>query len=329
MRHRFFVIVMVVLATLLFVAPISEAEVRVLLLPDLEGESTAALIDALWAAGYTVEVGPIEYLWDGANPPLDGIDVVIHLNGATWRYPLPVDSQIALTEFVRAGGGYIGGQWNGFEPSFYDVGHMADLVLQLWPQPDNCEGCEMTWTVLPGQEDHPVLAGIPDSFTFFADGHDAGSLVIFDEYPSQVIMTTPEGGPAVIVRELKTGRVVSFALAPNYLTQLTLHDEVIQRLYVNSVAWTAALPAEQLMLLAIDDLVSTGAIDGRQANALTSKIEGVLEKIDRGQINAAINQMWAFVNQVEAWIRSGKLTLEEAQPLLDLADSVIAKLSAG
>lgn len=90
--------------------------------------------DALFAAGYDVTLGPLpENLWDGTNPPLSGFDVVIHRNGPTWPEPLPVSAQTALVEFVREyGGGFIGGQYNGYElVSDQQVG-MSDLVLQLW-----------------------------------------------------------------------------------------------------------------------------------------------------------------------------------------------------
>jgi len=321
---------MVALTMLIVAAPATEAGTNVLLLPDKEGIGTDALIDALEVADHTVEVGPMEYLWDGTNPSPHGFDVVIHLNGAVWQKALPVGGQLALASFVRAGGGYIGGQWTGFEMYAYDLNAMADLVLQTWPapRPDNCAECEVTWTAVPGQEDHPVLADVPNSFTFFADGHDAAPLIIFATDPSMVLMATPNGGPAVTVRELEHGKVVFFAFAPNSSNDLTLQDPIVQQLYVNSVAWEAAVPTVERLKLAIDELAAAGAINGGQANALTTKLDRALDRIDRGQTKGAINDMWAFVNQVEAWIRAGVLTQEEGQPLLDMADAIIADLSA-
>jgi len=212
---------------------------RVLLLADVDIPGTTALADALTAAGHEVTRRPApENTWDGTDPPLTDFDVVVHLNGATFSFPLPVSAQTALVDFVRNGGGFVGSQWNGFELVQGRQTAMRDLILQLWPNPDNCGGCNMTWTVVPIQENHPVLEGVPDSFTFFADGHAAGSLVEFAEDPSAVLMRSPGGGPAVLVREFGDGRVVNFSSAANYLSQgLTLRDPNIQRLYINAVTW--------------------------------------------------------------------------------------------
>ncbi len=99
----------------------------------------------------------------------------------------------------------------------------------------------MTYSVVAGQESHPVLAGIPSPFTFFADGHDAGSLVVFGTDPSTVLMRSPGLGPAVTVREFENGRVVSFSHAANFgLQGDTLQDSNIQKLYINAVDYCSA-----------------------------------------------------------------------------------------
>jgi len=210
----------------------------VLLLVDANTAGTTALVNALTTAGCAVTVRPPpEYTWNGTNPPPDDFQCVIHLNGLTFGTPLPVSAQTALVNFVQNGGGFIGSQWNGFERAIGQQTAMNDLVLQLWPFPDNCGGCTMTWTVVPGQESHPVLAGVPSPFTFFADGHDAGTQVVFAVNPSTVLMRSPGGGPAVLVREFGSGRVVNFSSAANYFSGLTLQDPNIQKLYTNAVNW--------------------------------------------------------------------------------------------
>ena len=224
----------------------------ILLLADDATDGTTALVETLTAAGYEVEVVLPEFRWDATNPPLAGFKAVIHLNGPTFHTPLPVHAQEALVDFVRNGGGYIGGQFNGYEQAQGQQVDMSDLVLQLWPavdSEDDCNECSMTWTVVPGQEAHPVLNGVPESFAFFADSHDAGPLVVFDEYPSVVLMTARAGGPAVTAREFGAGRVLSFSSATNTSTHETLLDFNILTLYVNAVDWMVRadepLPAPQ------------------------------------------------------------------------------------
>jgi hypothetical protein len=96
---------------------------------------------------------------------------------------------------------------------------------------------------LPAGEGHPVLAGLPASFSVPADGHDAGPAAQF----ATPLMQVSSGGPAVLVREFGSGRVVNFSFAPNYpyndlgeLHELvTLQDANVQQLYLNAARWTA------------------------------------------------------------------------------------------
>jgi hypothetical protein len=163
---------------------------------------------------------------------------VIHLNGATFSTPLPASAQIALTEFVQNGGGFIGSQWNGYELVQGRQQQMRDLILQGWgnAQSENSGGAK-TFNVVAGQETHPVLAGVPASFTFSADWNDSGDQIVFAANPSVVLMRVPSGGPAVLVRELGSGRVVNMSHAAGYTLAGTLQDANIQRLYVNAVLW--------------------------------------------------------------------------------------------
>lgn len=216
----------------------------VLILVDANGPGTSALTAALAGVGNSVTVRPPpEYTWNGTNPSLAGFNCVIHLDGATFDTPLPVGSQTLLETFVSGGGGFIASQWDGYERAIGQQTSMNNLVLQLWPYPDNCGGCSMTWTRVLAQAGHPVLTGIPSPFTFNADGHDAGALVVFGVNPSTVLMTSPGGGPAVTVRQFGSGRVVNFSHAANYAgTQLTLQNSTIQALYINAVGWACNGP---------------------------------------------------------------------------------------
>ena len=326
MGKRDLVFAILVMAALIASAPIANAGVNVLLLPDGPGAGVDSLVGALELAGHSVVVGPIEYTWDGTNPSISEFDVVVHLNGKTWATAMPVAGQQALVEFVRFGGGYVGGQWNGFEVATGLLLDMDDLVLQLWPYPDNCVECSMTWTVVPGMGDHPMLVGIPESFTFDAGAHDAGPLADFEEYPSTVLMTSPSGSPAVTIREFEFGRVVAFSSAASHYSELTLQDDNIQLLYVNAVSWASAsssAPTIGWLANEVKKLEMSGAINRGQAKALMSKLDAASRQIERGNLKAAENQMLAFINLVEAWIRAGILTEEQGRPLIEIAYEII------
>jgi hypothetical protein len=223
----------------------------VLVLADTDVVSTTALANSLADAGLQVTVRPgPEYTWDGTNPSLNGFDVVIHLNGSSYEASLPAAGQEALTSFVSNGGGYIGSKWNGweFQPQ------MENLVLQgfggdpFGPE-QTCGHCDITYEATAAGAGHPVLAGLPASFTFTADGHDAGPQIDFASNPSTVLMEVlPSRRAGVLVRELGAGRIVNFSFAPNYYWNdlgevrdpVMLQDQTIQQLYINAVEWTSA-----------------------------------------------------------------------------------------
>ena len=154
-------------------------------------------------------------------------------------------AQIALTSFVQNGGGFVGGQWNGYEATVGQTA-MPNLVLQTYGftgREGECAGalCHPIYSTIASQAGHPVLRGVPSSFTFQADGHHAGPMVSFATDPSTVLMQTATGAPAVLARKFGSGKVVNFSFAPNYGVGgagQTLLDENVLRLYVNALYWT-------------------------------------------------------------------------------------------
>src|SRR5688572_6765546 len=89
---------------------------RVLLIWDVKSQQTEALAKALTNAGLEVAYSKTNEIgYDGTNPSTAGFDVVVHLNGTTYGYEMNPAGQEALVRFVRAGGGYIGHEWNAYE----------------------------------------------------------------------------------------------------------------------------------------------------------------------------------------------------------------------
>jgi len=237
----------------------------VLILADTDAVSTDALAASLADSGVQVTVRPgPEYTWDGTNPSLAGFDVVIHLNGATYDYVLSLEAQDALTSFVQNGGGFVGAQWDGYDPQ----PNMSSLVLQgtgfdpSGPE-HNCTECTVTYERLPAGEGHPVLAGLPVSFSLPADAHDAGPAAD----GATPLMQVSSGGPAVLVRELGSGRVVGFSFAANYPWNddsqehelRTLQDANVQHLYLNAVRWSAGSGAAE----AVPQTISFGSLGAK------------------------------------------------------------------
>lgn len=90
-----------------------------------------------------------------------------------------------------------------------------------------------------------------------------------------------------------------------------------------SVGFTPADDIGEDAVEDIDDLVPAVINEG-QANALETKIENAMEKAAKGQYAAAINQMQAFIGQLNGMVADGTLTPAQAEPFMDQAESLIA-----
>lgn len=79
----------------------------------------------------------------------------------------------------------------------------------------------------------------------------------------------------------------------------------------------------------IDDLINSDVLNKGQGNAFTSKLDAAKKKVvEDGQDETAINGLEAFINQVGAFIQSGKLTSKEGQSLIYAANAIIEQLSS-
>jgi len=79
----------------------------------------------------------------------------------------------------------------------------------------------------------------------------------------------------------------------------------------------------------IEQLVNTNVLNQGQGNALTTKLNGALQKLNQGKTNAAVNKLNAFSNQVNGFINAGILTEEEGQPLITAVNDIIDLINNG
>ncbi|MFO7525911.1 MAG: PA domain-containing protein [Ignavibacteriaceae bacterium] len=77
------------------------------------------------------------------------------------------------------------------------------------------------------------------------------------------------------------------------------------------------------LLTDVEDLLLNGVLNSGQANALTVKLQNTKNKVDEGQISAALNLLNAFINQVSDFIQNGLLTPSQGQSLIDQAEDLI------
>jgi hypothetical protein len=87
------------------------------------------------------------------------------------------------------------------------------------------------------------------------------------------------------------------------------------------------LSATQEIALIVDQvnaLVTTGILSSGDAIALTVKLKNAITNLDSGKTADGVNLLNALINQVNAFLKSKRLTSTEAQTLISAIDEAIA-----
>lgn len=101
---------------------------------------------------------------------------------------------------------------------------------------------------------------------------------------------------------------------------------------VVAVLWEVELPPptpqKQIALIDIkvDALVNTDILDQGEGTALVSKLDAATVQVNNENNKAARNILGAFLNTVEAFVNSERLTSVQAQPLIDSTNTAINSL---
>jgi hypothetical protein len=96
----------------------------------------------------------------------------------------------------------------------------------------------------------------------------------------------------------------------------------------NAVFTLATTPGQMIPALEsiVTALVNTGVVLPAQGNSLQAKLDAALSAVDRGNAKAAAGSLGAFINQVNAFIQSGRLTAAQGESLIDQATAAIDAL---
>lgn len=79
-----------------------------------------------------------------------------------------------------------------------------------------------------------------------------------------------------------------------------------------------ALPVDEInnLINEINELADNGGIPGNQENALVSKLEKAIDKLEANNEKGAIGSLEAFINQVNALFKAKKITAEVRDDLI-------------
>ncbi len=124
-----------------------------------------------------------------------------------------------------------------------------------------------------------------------------------------------------------TGVSVSHAYSAGgtYNVQLVVTDPLGLADTVTTTA-TVATPAEGVAEVEglVQGLIDGGKVNNGNGKSLLSKLDGAIAALQNGQTNAGVNKLGAFLNELNAMVRSGRLSAADAAPLQDLVNRIIA-----
>ena len=92
------------------------------------------------------------------------------------------------------------------------------------------------------------------------------------------------------------------------------------------------LSAEKQTEAIIDEVfqwVDEGFLGSGEGNGLVSKLDTAIASLDKGKLTSAVNKLEAFENQIQALVRSGRVSPEEAEALIALAEAAIHSILTG
>ena len=91
-----------------------------------------------------------------------------------------------------------------------------------------------------------------------------------------------------------------------------------------------ALPAEEInnLIAEINDLADNGGIPSSQESSLIAKLQTAVQKIEANNEKGAIGSLEAFINQVKALFKAGKISSSVRDQLIGPVQSVIDTLKA-
>jgi len=94
--------------------------------------------------------------------------------------------------------------------------------------------------------------------------------------------------------------------------------------FVTVIAPAQALDQASAM---VRDLARRSGLNSGNANSLSSKIDAAQEQLGNGNTNPAANQLQALLHELDAMIRSGRVTAADAAALRAMVTRVIQSIS--
>ena len=113
----------------------------------------------------------------------------------------------------------------------------------------------------------------------------------------------------------------------SYTVTLTASDGDPNGIGIATTTVTVQTPSEALGPIA-DYVRGLKTLNDGQKNSLIAKLQAASNSLDRGNLNAATNQLEAFLNELQVDLKTGKVTEDDATKLRLAVNGVLGALGA-
>lgn len=117
----------------------------------------------------------------------------------------------------------------------------------------------------------------------------------------------------------------TYAAAGTFTVTVTVEDDDTSATGTQTVTVLSAAQGVESLVSDVNDLIAGGSLSSGNGASLTSKLNAALSQIG-GNGPAAVNQLRAFINEVNALVKSGRLSASEGTVLKTMAARLIATL---
>ena len=119
----------------------------------------------------------------------------------------------------------------------------------------------------------------------------------------------------------------AYAAGGNYNVQLIVTDDLG---LADTVTTTATVASQsqgaQDVKAMVTALLTNGKINKGNATSLNAKLDAAIAAFDRGSSGAAVNQLNALLNEINAMIGSGRLSASDAGSIITLINRIIGSV---
>jgi len=120
----------------------------------------------------------------------------------------------------------------------------------------------------------------------------------------------------------------TYAQAGSFTVRLIVRDirNLADTVFTTATVLTPAQATDGAMAL-LEALAAAGKVNNGNAKSLAAKLGAAKKALASDNANAAAGQLGAALNELEAMVRSGRLSEADAEPLHDLIERVIASVT--